>query len=93
MVVTEALARGLPAIASAVGGVPEALGAGPGGVLPGMLVPPEDPALLAGALRAWLEEPALRSRARTAARHRQHELPSWAGTAACVGEALLAPVP
>ena len=40
MVVTEALSRGIPVIASDVGGVPEALGAAPGGAQPGLLVPP-----------------------------------------------------
>jgi len=91
MVVTEALAHGLPAIASAVGGVPEALGTGPGGVVPGTLVPADDAALLAGALRAWLTEPPLRARARTAARDRRLGLPRWADTAADVAR-VLAPV-
>jgi glycosyltransferase involved in cell wall biosynthesis len=88
MVVTEALAHGLPVVASAVGGVPEALGTGPGGVVPGLNVPPDDPALLAAALRAWLTDPPLRARARTAARDRRLGLPSWAGTAAAVARAL-----
>ena len=48
MVVTEALARGLPVIATAVGGLPEALGHGSDGNLPGLLVPPADPAALGG---------------------------------------------
>jgi glycosyltransferase involved in cell wall biosynthesis len=90
MVVTEALARGLPVIASAVGGVPEALGHGPGGVVPGMLVPPDDPALLAGALGAWLTDATVRSRARTAARDRRLALPHWADTAAGVARVLAA---
>ncbi len=52
MVVTEALARGLPVIATEVGGVPEALGEGADGSRPGLLVPPDDPAALAAALSA-----------------------------------------
>ena len=47
MVVTEALARGLPVVAADVGGVPEALGHGADGVRPGLLVPPDDAAALA----------------------------------------------
>ncbi len=52
MVVTEALARGLPVVAADVGGVTEALGHGADGIRPGLLVPPDDPAALAAALRA-----------------------------------------
>ena len=44
MVVTEALARGLPVIAREVGGVPEALGHAADGSRPGLLVPPGRPA-------------------------------------------------
>ena len=40
MVVTEALARGIPVLATAVGGLPEALGRAPDGSLPGLLVDP-----------------------------------------------------
>ena len=56
MVVTEALARGLPVIASDVGGVAESLGRSAGGRLPGVLVPPGDIAALADALRRWLDD-------------------------------------
>lgn len=51
MVVTEALARGIPVLATAVGGVPEALGRAPDGTLPGLLVPeaPAGPPSGAGA--------------------------------------------
>src|SRR3984957_5224095 len=51
MTVTEALAHGVPVIAAAVGGLPEALGVTADGPRPGQLVPPGDPAALAAALR------------------------------------------
>ena len=63
MVVTEALARGLPVIATEVGGVPEALGHGADGIRPGLLVAPDDAVALGAALRAWLSDAALRDRA------------------------------
>ena len=88
MVVTEALARGLPAIAAAVGGVPDALGRTSDGRRPGLLVPPEDPEALAGAFRRWLCEPPLRARARRAAAARRTGLPGWAVTASRIAEAV-----
>jgi glycosyltransferase involved in cell wall biosynthesis len=88
MVVTEALARGLPVVAAEVGGVPDALGHGADGTRPGILVAPEDPAALGEALRAWLENPALRRRLRRAARERRESLTGWAATIAAVTEAL-----
>jgi glycosyltransferase involved in cell wall biosynthesis len=80
MVVTEALARGLPVLASDVGGVQEALGYGADGTLPGLLVPPSDPAALGLALRAWLGDAALRARLRRAARERRESLLGWPAT-------------
>jgi glycosyltransferase involved in cell wall biosynthesis len=82
MVVTEALARGLPVIASDVGGVREALGGG------GILVPPEDPAALASTLRDWLTDDDLRERLRAAARDRRAALPRWETTTSVVAEVL-----
>jgi glycosyltransferase involved in cell wall biosynthesis len=77
MVVTEALARGLPVIATAVGGLPEALGRTSDGRQPGLLVPPGDRAALAAALRSWLTDADLRQRLREAARERRRTLSGW----------------
>ena len=80
MVVTEALARGVPVLAAEVGGVTEALGHGADGTRPGLLVPPGDPAALGAALRAWLGDADLRGRLRRAARERRASLRRWAAT-------------
>jgi len=88
MVVTEALARGLPAVASDVGGVSQALGYGADGTRPGLLVPPDDPAALGDALRAWLGDADLRARLRRAARERRGSLPAWSTTASVIAAAL-----
>jgi glycosyltransferase involved in cell wall biosynthesis len=88
MVVTEALARGLPVLATAVGGVPEALGAAPDGTRPGMLVPAADPAALAAELRRWLTDAGWRDRLRASARSRRDHLPGWDQTVRRVSEVL-----
>jgi glycosyltransferase involved in cell wall biosynthesis len=90
MVVTEALARGIPVLATAVRGLPEALGRAPDGSLPGLLVPPGDPAALAAALRHWLRDPGLRRRLRRSARGRRTTLTGWAVTAERVSRVLAA---
>lgn len=77
MVVTEALARGLPVIAADVGGLPVAMGAGPGGDPPGILVPPDDPEALAQALAQWLDDRTLRDALRARALDRRSGLMSW----------------
>ncbi|MEU8299999.1 glycosyltransferase family 4 protein [Micromonospora sp. NPDC048909] len=81
MVVTEALARGLPVLGTAAGGLPEALGRAPDGELPGLLVPPDDPPALAAALRQWLDDATLRRRLARAARARRDTLAGWQVTA------------
>jgi glycosyltransferase involved in cell wall biosynthesis len=88
MVVTEALARGLPVVAADVGGVGEALGEGADGTRPGLLVAPEDPGALAAALSAWLGDAALRARLRRAAGERRESLPRWSATASVVAGVL-----
>jgi glycosyltransferase involved in cell wall biosynthesis len=77
MVVTEALARGLPVLAHDVGGVGEALGGA------GLLVPPGG---LAPALRRWLTDAALRDDLRAAAGERRAQLTGWSVTAGLVAD-------
>ena len=88
MVVTEALARGIPVLATEVHGLPEALGRTSDGGLPGILVDPGDPAALTGALRHWLSDAGLRHRLRRSARERRTTLTGWTVTAALVSGVL-----
>ncbi|WP_348770077.1 glycosyltransferase family 4 protein [Arthrobacter sp. E3] len=89
MVVTEALARGIPVIATDVGGIPEAMGRGASGVVPGLLVPPDDPGALAAALRRWFGDVKLRSSLRWAAMERREKLENWDAAADRVSKVLL----
>jgi glycosyltransferase involved in cell wall biosynthesis len=89
MVVTEALAAGVPVVATAVGGIPEAVGRTASGV-PGLLVPPDDSAALAAALARWLTDARLRCRLRRAALRRRETLPDWRRTGDCIRRVLAA---
>jgi glycosyltransferase involved in cell wall biosynthesis len=91
MVVTEALARGLPVVANDVGGLTEAMGCG-ADQRPGLLVPPEDPAAFGAALRTWLIDAELRGRLRRAACERRKSLSGWSTTASVLA-GVLAGVP
>jgi len=90
MAVTEALAHGLPVVAAAVGGLPEALGCNADGTRPGQLIPPGDPAALAAALGAWLRDERHRHRLRAAARQRRSTLRGWEPTTREIANALTA---
>jgi glycosyltransferase involved in cell wall biosynthesis len=70
MSVIEAMAAGLPVVASAVGGVPELVEQGRTGIL----VPPDDPALLAAAIARLAGDPGLRRRMGEAGRARAEAL-------------------
>jgi glycosyltransferase involved in cell wall biosynthesis len=89
MVVTEALARGLPVIATDAGGLPEALGHGADGCSrPGLLVPPGDTSALVTALRSWLVDDRLREQLRRTALERRAGLAGWSDTISTVAGAL-----
>ncbi|WP_199442927.1 glycosyltransferase family 4 protein [Umezawaea beigongshangensis] len=77
MVVTEALARGVPVLATAVSGVPDTLGRDDDGTVPGLLVPAGDAGALAEALRRWLTDGSLRRDLRSSARRRRDSLSTW----------------
>jgi len=84
MVVAEALAYGLPVVATDVGGVREAFGP----TEPGYLVKADSPADLGAALHAWLTDADLRGRWRDAAAERARTLPSWQSTTIRIAGAL-----
>ena len=85
MAVVDARGLGLPILATAVGGLPEASAGG--GAL---LVPPEDPRALADALDEWFADPTLRSRLRQQAEHGSSTAPRWADTVDRVDRVLVA---
>ncbi|WP_336027218.1 glycosyltransferase [Geodermatophilus sp. FMUSA9-8] len=78
-VLTEAMAAGLPVVASDVGGIPEVVRHGQ----TGLLVTPGDPDALAAALDRVVAEPALRTRLAAGARARSAEY-GWPALAARV---------
>jgi glycosyltransferase involved in cell wall biosynthesis len=90
MAVTEALAHGVPVIAAAVGGLPEALGFAADGARPGQLVPSGDPAALATAIGDWLSDERLRHRLQAAAGRRRSNLRRWQQTTHEIADALTA---
>lgn len=88
MVITEALARAIPVVASSVGGVADALGRAPDGRRPGLMVRPEDGRVLGRALRWWLTDSTLRDDLRDAARARRLTLSGWDAAAEALASAL-----
>ena len=88
MVVTEALARGIPVLATATGALPDTLGRAPDGSRPGLLVDPGDHEGLVAALRSWFDDASLRYRLRTSTRQRRAILARWEHTARRLHEVL-----
>jgi glycosyltransferase involved in cell wall biosynthesis len=99
MVVTESLAHGIPVAVRAGTGAVEALtfaapDQGKSGRQPGMAVNfpgidgPENPSLLAGVLRDWLQDGSTGNEWRAAALEARNRLPGWDQAAALVLEAV-----
>ncbi|MDY0908837.1 glycosyltransferase family 4 protein [Microbacterium sp. CFBP9034] len=83
MAIADALSRGIPVVATAVGGIPATVAP----VQAALLVPPERAALRA-ALDSWLTDPALRARLTADARRAGAALPTWNDTIGRVSDAL-----
>ncbi|MDD1663987.1 MAG: glycosyltransferase family 4 protein [Methanomicrobiales archaeon] len=80
--VLEAMAAGLPCIATRVGGVPEWIEDG----VNGLLVPPRDPPALSRAILALAGDPAERARLGTRARETVRDRADWGRLMVRVGE-------
>jgi glycosyltransferase involved in cell wall biosynthesis len=76
MAFTAAISHGLPVVGTRTGAIPETVPAGAG-----ILVPPDDPAALAAALRTMIADPGLREIHAAAARAAAARLPDWDMTA------------
>jgi glycosyltransferase involved in cell wall biosynthesis len=72
MVFAEAMAHGLPLIATTAGAIPETVS-----LEAALLVPPGDSAALACALRRVIAEPALAARLASGSREAGARLPEW----------------
>ena len=83
MAVAEALAHGLPVVATATGAIPALVGDEAG-----VVVPPENVGALAGALRRVLGDAALRASLADGARRVRERLPSWDHAAGRLSAAL-----
>ncbi|RII90951.1 glycosyltransferase, partial [Clavibacter michiganensis] len=84
----EAMASGVPVVASAVGGLTDSVVDG----VTGILVPPRDPAAIADALGELLEDPARRRRLGRAGRDRMEHGYAWSTVAARTAEAYRAAI-
>ncbi len=83
MAIAEARARGIPIVATNVGGIPDTV-AGGGAIL----VPPGDPDALARVLGAWMTDPALRDRLRHEAAEARRSVPTWDDTLDAIEDAM-----
>lgn len=82
MAVAEALARGIPVVATTVGGQVDVIGDA------GILVPVGDVDAFEAALRRWLTDAGERAQLRRAAERRRSRLSSWQETAGSVADVL-----
>ena len=85
MAVAEALARGLPVVATATGAIPDLVGDEAG-----LVVPPGDVRALTAALSRIIDDAALRARCAAGAQRVRERLPGWDAAAGQLETALLA---
>jgi glycosyltransferase involved in cell wall biosynthesis len=83
MAVAEAIARGVPVVATLAGAIPETVGNGPGA-----LVPPDDVDAFASALRRLIEDSDERRRMADAAWDAAAKVPTWEHSAGLFSRAL-----
>jgi glycosyltransferase involved in cell wall biosynthesis len=83
MVFSDAIAHGLPVIGTRAGAIPETVA--PEACI---LVPPDDAAALANALRRVIESPDKRIRMAAAAREAARNLPTWQDSAKIFADVL-----
>jgi glycosyltransferase involved in cell wall biosynthesis len=83
MAFSEAIARGIPVIATTAGAIPETVPAGAG-----LLVQPDDVAAFAAALRQVIANPDERKRMAASAREAALKLPTWQASAKLFSDAL-----
>jgi glycosyltransferase involved in cell wall biosynthesis len=84
MVVAEALARGIPVVATHVGGIPEAMSS----TAAGIIVPPEDPWALEVVLRQWWASQGRRTELKTAAVEARKTVRPWSTAIAVIASTL-----
>ena len=83
MAFSEAIARGIPVIATTAGAIPETVPAGAG-----LLVPPDDVDAFAAALQRLIANPGERERLAAGAREAARKLPTWQASAKVFSDAL-----
>jgi glycosyltransferase involved in cell wall biosynthesis len=84
MVVAEALARGIPVVATRVGGIPEAIA----GSAAGILIPANDPWALRVVLRQWCEDGGRRAELKAEASTSRTAARGWGETAEIIASVL-----
>jgi hypothetical protein len=85
MAIADALRRGIPVVASSVGGIPQTVAPSRAAVL----VEPGEPGELSDALRRWMVDPGLRARLTEEARSARSLLPRWSGTVDRIAQTLV----
>ena len=83
MAYAEAIAYGLPVIGTTAGAIPDTVPAAAG-----VLIPPDDVAALAAALRRLIEQPEEREKLAAGARAAAGTLPTWRGSAELFAQAI-----